>query len=58
MGGSIGTTAASVSRGNSGGGCTVAGADRRATRWGALLAFGAVVAEKIRRLAGSGDRPS
>jgi hypothetical protein len=24
--------------------------DRKATRWGALLAFGAVVAEKFRRL--------
>jgi hypothetical protein len=54
-GGSSGTTSATVSAGNSGGGCTVAGVDRKATRWGALLAFGAVVAEKLRRLVNSGD---
>jgi hypothetical protein len=47
-GGSSGATSATVSSGNSGGGCTVAGVDRKATRWGALLAFGAVVAEKFR----------
>jgi len=32
----------------------VAGIDRKATRWGAMLAFGAVVAAKLRRLV-SGD---
>jgi hypothetical protein len=49
-GGSSGTTGATVAAGHSAGGCTVAGMDRKATRWGALLAFGAVVAEKFRRL--------
>jgi hypothetical protein len=32
--------------------------DRRAARWGALLAFGAVVAEKLRRLVSSVDGSS
>jgi hypothetical protein len=32
----------------------VAGIDRKATRWGAMLAFGAVVTAKLRRLV-SGD---
>ena len=49
-GGSTGTTGATVSGRNSGSGCSAAGVDRRATRWGALLAFGAVVAEKLRRV--------
>ena len=53
-GGSSGTATATSA--NSGGGCDVAGVDRRATRWGAMLAFGAVVAEKLRRLVSSGDR--
>jgi hypothetical protein len=44
--------------GNSGGGCDVAGVDRRATRWGAMLAFGAVVAEKLRRLVSGNDQSS
>jgi hypothetical protein len=48
-GGSTGTTDATAHSGNSGGGCSVAGVDRRATRWGALLAFGAVVVKKLRR---------
>jgi hypothetical protein len=54
-GGSSGTTGATVAAGYSAGGCTVAGVDRKATRWGALLAFGAVVAERLRRLINSGD---
>jgi hypothetical protein len=54
-GGSSGTTGATVAAGHSAGGCTVAGVDRKATRWGALLAFGAVVAERLRRLVNSGD---
>jgi hypothetical protein len=58
-GGSTGraqTTTAAASGGNSGSGCSVAGVDRRATRWGAMLAFGAVVAEKLRRLVSGDDR--
>jgi len=42
--------------GKSGGGCSVAGVDRRITRWGAILALGAVVGEKLRRLVGGNDR--
>jgi hypothetical protein len=57
-GGSTGTTGATASHGNSGSGCSVAGVDRGATRWGALLAFGAAVAERFRRLASGGDRSS
>jgi hypothetical protein len=34
------------------------GVDRRATRWGAMLAFGAVVAQKLRRLMSGDDRAS
>jgi hypothetical protein len=49
-GGSSGITSATVAAGHSAGGCTVAGVDRKATRLGALLAFGAMVAEKFRRL--------
>jgi len=44
--------------GNSGGGCDIAGGGRKATGWGAMLAFGAVVAEKLRRLVSSDDRSS
>jgi hypothetical protein len=54
-GGSSGATSATVAAGHSAGGCSVAGVDRKATRWGALLAFGAVVAERLRRLVNSGD---
>jgi hypothetical protein len=36
----------------------VAGIDRRATRWGATLALGAVVAAKLRRLVSGGDQSS
>jgi hypothetical protein len=53
-GGSSGTATATSA--NSGGGCDVVGGDRRVTRWGAMLAFGAVVAERLRRLVSSGDR--
>jgi len=45
-----------ASKGNSGGGCAVAGIERSATRWGATLAFGAVVAEKLRRLVNGSDQ--
>ena len=54
-GGSSGSTVANQ---NSGSGCDVAGGDRRGTRWGAMLAFGAVVAEKLRRLVSDSDRSS
>jgi hypothetical protein len=57
-GGSVEPTGSTAPSGKSGGGCDVAGVDRRATRWGAMLAFGAVVAEKLRRLAGGKDRSS
>jgi hypothetical protein len=61
MGGSTGATEAesgAVAVGKSGGGCSVAGVDRKATHWGAILAFGAVVAEKLRRLVSDDDRSS
>ena len=61
VGGSIGgakTMGAATAAATSGGGCSVAGVERSATRWGAILAFGAVVAEKLRRLVNGGDRPS
>ena len=58
-GGSGGSSTTAVGGGKSGGGgCSVAGVDRRATRWGAMLAFGAVVAEKLRRFVSGGDRSS
>jgi hypothetical protein len=57
-GGGSGTTGATVSRGNSGTGCTVAGGRSRATRWSALLALGAVVSERLRRLVSNDDRSS
>jgi hypothetical protein len=56
--GTTGTPGTTVNTGKSGGGCAVAGGDRRATRWGTMLAFGAVVAAKLRRLGSSGDRSS
>ena len=52
-GGSTETTDATAAPGKSGGGCTVAGADHRATPWGAMLAFGAVVAGRLRRWLGT-----
>jgi hypothetical protein len=58
MAGSGGTTGATVSGGNSGSGCSVAGVHSRATRWSALLALGAVVAEKLRRLVSTDDQSS
>ncbi len=39
-------------------GCNVAGGDRKVTRWGAMLAFGAVVAAKLRRLVSDDDQSS
>jgi hypothetical protein len=60
-GGSTGTAVASGTHaggGNSGSGCAVAGIDRKATRWGAMLALGAVVAAKLRRLVSSDDQSS
>ena len=57
-GGGGGTTGSTAASGKSGGGCDIAGVDRGATRWGAMLAFGAVVAEKLRRLVGGNDRSS
>jgi hypothetical protein len=50
-GGSTGTMGSTAS-GSSGGGCSIAGGDRRSTPWGAMLAFGAVVAGKLRRWTG------
>jgi hypothetical protein len=52
-GGSTETTDATAAPGKSGGGCTVAGTDHRATPWGAMLAFGAVVAGRLRRWLGN-----
>ena len=54
--GTSSATGAPRAGGQSGGGCDVAGVDRGATRWGAMLALGAVVSEKLRRLVGGGDR--
>ncbi len=59
MGGSTGTTeaeSAAVAAGKAGGGCNVASGGRKATGWGAILALGAVVAEKLRRLVNDDDR--
>jgi hypothetical protein len=39
-------------------GCNVAGGDRKVTRWGAMLAFSAVVAGKLRRLVSDDDQSS
>jgi hypothetical protein len=58
-GGSDGTTEATSGKaaaGSSGGGCSVAGVDRRATPWGAMLAFGVVVAGKLWRLVSGSDQ--
>jgi hypothetical protein len=57
-GGSGGSEGSTAGGGNSGSGCDVVGVDRRVTRWGAMLAFGAVVAEKLRRLASGSERSS
>jgi hypothetical protein len=57
-GGTSGTTGSTVTGTNSGGGCDVVGVNRRTTRWGAMLAIGAVVAEKLRRLVSSDDQSS
>jgi hypothetical protein len=55
-GGNSGTAGTTVSGGNSGTGCSVAEVRGKAARWSAVLAFGAVVAEKLRRLVSGGDR--
>jgi hypothetical protein len=57
--GSAGTTQTAGTphvAGASGSGCSVAGVDRRATRWGVMLAFGAVMAGKLSRLVSGADR--
>jgi hypothetical protein len=51
-------TAGSTASGDSGGGCDIAGVDRKTTRWGAMLALGAVVAGKLRRLLSDDDQSS
>jgi len=43
------TSAQHAAAGKSAGGCSVAGVERRATPWGAMLAFGATVAGKLWR---------
>jgi rhamnogalacturonan endolyase len=51
-GGSTGNTQTSGetgTSGNSGCSCRLAGVDRSATRWGVMLAFGAVLASRLRR---------
>jgi len=64
VGGSDGNTGPAETAGtkvggaNSGSGCAVAGGDRRVTRWGAMLALGAVVAAKLRRLVSGDDQSS
>jgi hypothetical protein len=55
-GGDTEATSGKAAAGSSGGGCSVAGVDRGATPWGAMLALGAVVAGKLRRLVSGGDR--
>jgi hypothetical protein len=58
-GGSTGTAVASGTHaggGNSGSGCSVAGIDRRVSRWGTMLALGAVVAARLRRLVNGDDQ--
>ena len=57
-GGSGGAAGTTVSGGNSGSGCSVSGPHRKATHWSALLALGAVVAERLRRLVSSDDPSS
>jgi hypothetical protein len=52
------TTSAQHAAGKSAGGCSVAGVERRATPWGAMLAFGATVAGKFWRRVSGDDRSS
>jgi len=54
-GGSSGTAGATVSVGKSASGCSVARVDRKASRLSALLALGAVAAERLRRLVSRDD---
>jgi hypothetical protein len=51
-------TSAQHAAGKSGGGCSVAGVDRRTTPWGAMLAFGTAVAGKFWRRVNGYDRSS
>jgi len=51
-GGSSKAAALEATHQGSSGGCSVVGADRRSTPWGAMLAVGAVVAGKLRRWTG------
>jgi hypothetical protein len=52
------TSAQHAAAGKSAGGCSVAGVERRATPWGAMLAFGAAVAGKFWRRVNGDDRSS
>ena len=52
------TSAQHAAAGKSAGGCSVAGVERRATPWGAMLAFGATVAGKLWRRVSGNDRAS
>jgi len=58
MGGSAGTGTLGTTAKGSSGGCNVAGADRRSTRWGAALTLGAAVAGTLRRLFKDDDQSS
>jgi len=56
-GGQTGTAETTgTTHGTSGGGCDIAGGDRSATRWGAMLAFGTVLAAKLRHLVSDDDK--
>jgi len=59
VGGRTGTSQSTgpATKGDSGG-CDIAASGRRTTRLGAMLALGAVVAEKLRRLVSGSDRSS
>jgi hypothetical protein len=63
-GGSPGTsgppqaTGTGITGGKSAGGCSVAGIDRKVTRWGAMAALGTVVAARLRRLVSGDDKSS
>jgi hypothetical protein len=52
------TTGAQYAAAKSAGGCSVAGVERRATPWGATLAFGAAVAGRLWRRVNGNDRSS
>jgi len=52
------TTSSQSTASGSSGGCAVAGADRKATHWGAALTLGAVVVQRLRRLLRDDDHSS